>query len=262
MNLLKRRYLLGLIGFAILLLALDRAYVTPILLYQHIDDHGYRSKLSVSPESFARQMEFLKTHRYRVLSLSDYVHLLRDKKRPPRKSVIITFDDGYDDNFSKAYPVLRKMDFPATVFVQTGEVGAPGYLMPEDLAIMSDNGVEIQSHTVTHPFLPDVEPAAVEKELADSKAALEGITEKPVSLFAYPGGGYTPEIARLAEKAGYEAAVTTNRRGRGPLDLFALRRIRVTRTADNLFVFWLQTSGFFNRIEEWRRGDEHKEQNV
>lgn len=241
-----------LLAGGILIFALNRAYVTPVLMYNHIDERSREWKLSVSSDSFARQMEFLKAHRYRVLSLGEYAALLRDKKRIPRKSVVITFDDGYDDVFSQAYPVLRKMGFPATVFVRTDSIRQPGHLTHEDLAIMSENGIEIGSHAVTHAFPPDMASAEIEKEFANSKTILEDIIEKPVTLLSYPGGGYSDAAAKIAENIGYEAAVTTSRKGRGPLDRYAIRRIRISRTADSLVVFWLKTSGFSTWFEEWK----------
>jgi peptidoglycan/xylan/chitin deacetylase (PgdA/CDA1 family) len=237
---------------AALAAALAPLQATPILMYHHIADGQGAGKLDVSPKSFARQMEFLRAHQYRVLDLGTYIRLLKEGKPLPRKAVIVTFDDGYDDNFTNAYPVLRKAGFPATIFVQTAAVGKPGYLTTEDLRILSDGGVEIGGHTVNHAFLPDLDEEAMRREIFDCKTALEEMIGKPVRLFAYPGGGWNAAAARLVREAGYEGAVATKRAPNRPGDPYTLRRIRISRTADSLIVFWFKTSGLYQWIEAFR----------
>lgn len=247
-----KRWMAAALAAAGLYAVLSAGYAVPILMYHHIDERDREWKLSVSPASFARQMEFLKAHRYRVLSLDAYADILSAGKRPPKKSVVITFDDGYDNNFVNAYPVLRKMGFPAVIFYQLNGLGRPGYLTQEDMAILSENGVEIGSHTLTHAFLPGLKTEELKREIADSKTELEKILGRPVRLFSYPGGGYTPEAAQMVREAGYGAAVATNTGPLEPKDVFTLRRIRVSRTSDNLFVYWLVCSGFYHWIEAIR----------
>lgn len=252
MTLFKKRILAGAVILVLGYLALSRLYVTPILMYHHIDERAQEWKMSVSPESFARQMEFLKTHGYRVLSFVEYARLLKAGKKIPKKSIVITFDDGYQDNFTNAYPVLHKMQFPATIFMQIDGIGRAGYLTSEDLAIMSENHIDIGSHTLHHAFLPSVISEVAREEIFESKDKLEEILGKPVLVFAYPGGGHTPESVELVQEAQYEAAAATHDPLGGPLNPYALRRIRISRTADNLFVFWLQVSGFYHIIEDIR----------
>lgn len=232
---------------------LSSQYSTPILMYHHIDYRDQQWKLSVSPESFAKQMEFLKAHQYKVLSLSDYVDRLKHKKHIPKKAVVITFDDGYDNNFINAFPVLKKMGFPATVFIQADGVNRKGYMTDEDIMILLDNEIEIGSHTIHHGFLPNLDTEAKRKEIYDSKSMLEMIIRNPVTLFAYPGGGIDEESRKMVMDAGYEGAVATAPGHQfGAKDPFALKRIRISRTADNLFVFWIKISGFYSLIEEIR----------
>lgn len=241
-------------GFLFLAYAgLSGAYLTPILMYHHIDNRSQEWKLSVSPESFARQMEFLKAHRYRVMPLSEYIELLKTGKKIPKKSVVITFDDGYDDNFTNAFPVLKKMGFPATIFVQVDGIDREGYMASEDLLILMENGIEIGSNTTHHSWLPDLKGAELEQEIAGSKAFLERKFDDPVTLFAYPGGGFTREARQRVVEAGYEGAVVTHPGPGYPnRDPFALKRIRIARSADHLLVFWLKVSGFYTYFDEWR----------
>lgn len=232
---------------------MSRAYSTPVLMYHHVDERWQEWKLSVSPASFARQMEFLKAHRYKVLSLSEYVDILKNKKPIPKKSVVITFDDGYDNNFTEAFPVLKKMEFPATVFVQVDGVGRKGYMTWDDIQILIENGIEIGSHTLHHGFLPDLSEEDVRKEIYESKAVLENKLQRPIPLFSYPGGGFNASARQHVIDAGYAGAVATHPGLKYPdLDPYALKRIRISRTSDNLFVFWLQLSGFYTRYEEIR----------
>lgn len=242
---------------AVLLLAahagLSRAYMTPILMYHHVDERWQEWKLSVSPDSFERQMEFLKAHRYNVLSLGDYIDLLKNKKPIPKKSVVITFDDGYDNNFTEAFPILKKMQFPATIFIQVDGVGRKGYMTWDDILILIENGIEIGSHTVHHGFLPNLSEEEMKKEICESKAQLETHLQRPVPLFSYPGGGFTPAARQAVIDAGYAGAVATHPKHHYPnLDPYALKRIRISRTSDNLFVFWFQLSGFYTYYEEFR----------
>jgi peptidoglycan/xylan/chitin deacetylase (PgdA/CDA1 family) len=236
-------------GFAFM----SRAYTTPILMYHHIDERAQEWKLSVSPESFSRQMEFLKAHQYRVLSLSDYIDRIKNKKQIPHKSVVITFDDGYDNNFLEAFPVLKKMGFPAIIFIQVDGVGRRGYMSWDDIVILLENGIDIGSHTVHHGFLPDLSAEDARNEIYESKAVLESRLQRPIPLFSYPGGGFTPAVRQQVIDAGYLGATATHPGREYPnLDPYALKRIRISRTSDNLFVFWLQLSGFYTLYEEIR----------
>lgn len=235
--------------------ALNRSYMTPILMYHHVDERWQEWKLSVSPESFTRQMEFLKAHRYRVLPLAEYIELLKNKKPIPRKSVVITFDDGYDNNFTEAFPVLKKMGFPATIFVQVGAVGKKGYMTWDDIMILLENGIDIGSHTVDHGFLPDLSDAEARREIYESKALLENRLQRPITTFSYPGGGFNAAARQHVIDAGYVGATATHPGAHKPYpddDPYALKRIRISRTSDNLFVFWLQLSGFYTHYEEIR----------
>ncbi|MDD5771469.1 MAG: polysaccharide deacetylase family protein, partial [Candidatus Omnitrophica bacterium] len=107
------------------LACLASIYQPPVLMYHSVNPKSdpvlYR--LIVTPEAFAKQMEFLKRHNYNVVPLETIGRLLVENKKVPFKTVAITFDDGYEDNYTYAYPVLKKMGFPATIFVIYDEVG-------------------------------------------------------------------------------------------------------------------------------------------
>lgn len=229
-------------------------YVIPVLMYHSIDYKDKITKLSLSPESFERQMEFLHKHRYNVLPLEKIVPYIRKEERVPPRTLAITFDDGYYNNYKYAYPVLKKYNLPATIFVIINKIGTPGYLSWEEIKEMSDSGVvTIGSHTMAHLWLPDVAPQVLEKEVNESKRILEKKLGKDVRLFCYPIGAYDKKVEKAVEGAGYACAVTTNPgRLRSSGDAYAIKRIKISRTSDNLFVFWFETSGIYTWLKEHR----------
>jgi len=218
-------------------------YETPVLMYHLVDEPVKESSVYVRPDSFERQMEFLKLHRYRVVPLEELLADIQMGRKIPAKTVAITFDDGTIDNFTNAFPVLRKMHFPATIFMITSNIGRPGWLSEEDLKILSESGVTIGSHTVNHAFLPELSPEEVRFELTASKKRLEDLLGHEVRLFSYPAGGVTPAIEQAVKDAGYAGAVTTNY-GSVRNDPYAMHRVKVSDSSRNLFRFWTKVSGF------------------
>lgn len=235
------------LGFLILLaLVFQRQfYEVPVLMYHRVELSDRGSGVYVRPENFEKQMEFLKVHRYHVMPLETLVRELKAGHRIPPRSVAITFDDGTLDNIKNAFPVLKKMGFPAVVFMITENIGRPGWLSEEDLKILDEGGVSIGSHTLSHAFLPELSFSQVQEEIAGSKKILEGILGHEVALFSYPAGGVTPQIRELVEKAGYVGAVTTNY-GKERHNPYALHRIKVGDSSGNLFNFLAKTSGFYS----------------
>jgi len=236
---------------------LKTAYVVPVLMYHSIDHNDQKTKLSVSPESFERQVKFLADNHYNVVLLPEVVGYVTGKKRIPPKTVAITFDDGFLNNYQFAYPVLKKYKIPATIFVITGKIGTPGFVNEEQVKEMADSGVmAIGSHTVSHKWLPSFDDPALRRELVDSKAFLEAITGQPVDIFCYPIGAHDKRVQQAAKDAGYVAAVATNPgKAASWHDPYAIKRIKISRTSDNLFVFWMETSGYYTSIKEFRDTD-------
>ena len=220
-------------------------YEAPILMYHHVGDPTEKSSLNISAGTFERQMEFLKVHRYHVITLEDLVGHYRLGQPVPWNTVAITFDDGYLDNFKNAFPVLKKMGFPATIFVITGNIGKDNWLNEEDLRVLEASSITIGSHTVNHAFFPDLKRDEIVSELRESRNRLEKILAHPVFLFSYPAGGVTKQSKALVAKEGYRGAVTTNY-GDQLKDLYALHRIKATEANGSLFNFWLKVSGIYH----------------
>jgi len=231
-------------------------YVVPIVMYHKIDGNSATSRLSVSPESFRTQMGFLKTHKYNVVKLEDLAGMVRENKLPS-KTIAITFDDGYEDNYLKAYPVLKEFNLPATIFIIPAMIGNDGYLTWDQVIEMSESGViTIGSHSLSHPWLTGQADQVLDSEIMGSKRAIKSHTRKDVYAFSYPLGVFNKNVREKVIKAGYKIAVATNPGKKYPKhDLFAMKRLRISSTSDNLFVFWFEITGFYTWIKEHRDKD-------
>ncbi len=212
----------------------------PILIYHRIADIP-GDRLSVSPDKFAMQMKYLQTHGYNSISLEElYVHLTEGVKLP-KKSVIITFDDAYDDNFLNALPLMQKYGMRGTVFAITNWIDKdndwenyPGKpichtMSWEQLRAWNAAGMEIGSHSMAHPALVCLTDDAMLNDLAGSKLELEKQLGILINFIAYPYGVCDARVKKITKQAGYLAAVAIYTGS--PLwsnDLFGLRRIVVS----------------------------------
>ena len=157
----------------------------PILMYHAVGDEPWGiASLFVRPDDLEEQLIYLKENGYTTITFED-VGRLDEIEKP----VMLTFDDGYDDNYTQLLPLLKKHNAKATVFVITGEIGKPYYLTEEQIQEMSASGhISIQSHTVTHPFLSDLNEEQLEDELLGSKKTLARLTGKEPFVICYPTG--------------------------------------------------------------------------
>ena len=248
----------GIIFFSGTKLFLDRIYVPVILMYHSVGEKttaldGYGPKLSVSRDAFQKQMRFLSEWGYRVISLEEFIERIKAGKKIPARTVAITFDDGLKNNFTDAYPILKEYGFPATIFVITDSVEKEKFLTWNDISIMQENNISMGSHTASHAWLPDLDEMGLFAELLGSKAMLENRTGKSVKTLSYPLGGFNDKVKDAARKLGYIGAVATNPGPAYPArDPYALKRIRISMTSNNLFSFWIETSGYYTFIKEIR----------
>jgi len=241
---------------AVVVLYAKTQYIVPVIMYHNIDEHSAASRLSVSPESFKRQMNFLKSHKYNVVKLEDLAGMLNENKLPS-KTIAITFDDGYENNYTNAYPVLKKLGLQATIFIIPAMIGTDGYLTWGQVIEMSESGfIEIGSHAMTHPWLPTQPKENLDPEIRGSKLAIESRLNKEANSFSYPLGGFNKDVREKVIEARYKIAVSTNPGKKYPKhDLFAMKRLRISSTSDNLFVFWFEITGFYTWIKEHRDKD-------
>ena len=226
-------------------------YTVPILMYHNVAHTDEYRTNTVSPEHFEQQMAYLKNHGFRVLSFAELVQLTKTGQPLPRKSAVITFDDGYADNYERAYGILRKYGYPAIIFVPTDLMNTDGYLTWGQMKEMADNGITIGSHTRWHAYLPDLTPAEQKDEIFGSKQAIEQNLGFPADYFSYPIGGFSEEIKQLVKEAGYQGAAATNRGyDRLNKDVFELKRIRFGDKDGRNDYLWIKLSGYYNLFRE------------
>lgn len=209
----------------------------PVLMYHHIrlfDDPNDKigTNLSVPPDNFAKQLDYIKSKGYAPVTFNDLL-----SGDLPDKPAILTFDDGYDNFYANAYPELKKRSMKAVVFIMTGPIGKTGSMTESELKEISSNGIEIGSHTVTHPDLTIISHDKAVKEITDSKNTLENIIGKKVISFCYPSGKYNADVENIVKSVDYNFAVTTNGGVTTFENLFALNRFRVNNdTSVNSFL--------------------------
>ncbi|MFH1457588.1 MAG: polysaccharide deacetylase family protein [Candidatus Omnitrophota bacterium] len=259
---LKRLLIVILLVILVFFLALGIIscnYVAPILMYHSINlKVPFGNRMVVSVKSFERQMRFLKDHRYNVVPLETLADLVREQKKIPPKTVAITFDDGYKDNYTLAFPVLKKYNLCATIFVILDEIDRPqgDRLSWQDLFAMRDSGLmTIGSHCLgPEPLINSKSEEEIKRQITESKRILEERLGRGIYAFSYPEGRFTPQIKQWVREAGYKFAVVTNPGKKFPNDdVLALKRLRISDTSDSLFVFWVESSGYYNFIREHRR---------
>jgi peptidoglycan/xylan/chitin deacetylase (PgdA/CDA1 family) len=227
---------------------------------------GEDASLIATPRAvFAWQMRWLHEHGYQVIPLSRLVQCLRNGHQLPPRSIVITFDDGFESVYTHAYPVLADYEFPATVFLVAGYCGLENNWPNQPAAVPSQplmtwtqiceldrNGIEFGAHSITHPLLDQLVSGDVEREILDSKATVEDQVGHAIELFAYPYGRYNETVKRIVSRA-YTGACSTRlgvvRPGSDPL---ALDRIEVHYVA-NLRLFQGLSRPWFSSYLGMRR---------
>ncbi len=201
---------------------------TVFLMYHEIEmpsrricqqEPGY-ARYVVAEFEFRAQMQYLKKEGWSGLSVAEALSF------PSGRCVTITFDDGCETDLLAAAPILRDAGFNATFFVTSGKVGTPGYLSPDQLKELYSLGFEIGCHSMTHPYLTELDEAGLRREICEAKSQLEQITGSPVEHFSCPGGRYDQRVVEFARKAGYRTLSTSRiHANSAKTDRFALGRV-------------------------------------
>ena len=214
----------------------DRAI---ILMYHSIADRPEHFN-SVSPVNFELQMRYLKDAQIPVISLRELVRRLAANE-PLGGAIVFTFDDGFRNNLTDAYPVLRKYNFPATIFSVSDHMKNQNedgieQLSLEELRKLQRTGlIDIEAHTKTHPHLPQISKEEQLEEVVGSKMALEKAIEKKITLFAYPYGQFNDDSVAIVRNSGFEAAVTVSEGTVSPrADMFRLPRVSIDRSTSQV----------------------------
>jgi peptidoglycan/xylan/chitin deacetylase (PgdA/CDA1 family) len=238
--------------------ALPRAYDVPIFMYHNIDN--VKDMLSVSPKNFERQMKFLKDRKYNTIGLNDLVSLIANNKKIPANTVLITFDDGYENLYTNAYPILKKYNISATMFIIVGNHDRPNYLNRQQLKELADNGIDMGDHTLNHAWLPTTDDKNLAVEISDSKKELESIIGKRVDFISYPLGGFDQRVRTAVMRAGYKAACATHPgRFSANNDLYALKRIKITNKDNGMMIsYWFKATGYYTWFRDRTRKERMK----
>jgi peptidoglycan/xylan/chitin deacetylase (PgdA/CDA1 family) len=240
---------IGAIGFTFWLR--DR-YVVPILTYHHVGELTDKNLAlnTVSTSSFEYQMAFLKRRGYHVISFDDLVEGMNKGYSFARNTVVIHFDDGYKDNYTNAFPILKKYQLPAMVFLVSDSVGTAGFVTWEQVKEMERFNFLAGAHTRHHQYLPRLSYEQAQDEIQGSKKVIEQNLGHTIDYFVYPAGGFNEQVKSLMMEAGYKAAATTNRgRDRLNQDLFELNRIRI-KDSDRGMAMWAKLSGYYNLFRQ------------
>jgi peptidoglycan/xylan/chitin deacetylase (PgdA/CDA1 family) len=222
-----------------------RTATVPILMYHHISDapttNVLDQSLTVTPTLFSSQLDFLKQQGYHSITLNQLMDALYYGGPLPKKPIILTFDDGYEDAYQFAYPLLKAHGFSGMFYIITGKVGWQGQATWDQLRTMLANGMQMGSHTVHHVDMGDTyqaSPALAQQEAQISQSDLQSHLGIPIQHFCYPNGGpfkgndtaLQDAVVNLLAQQGYVSATTDP----GPtgitqssLSTLALLRLRI-----------------------------------
>ena len=212
--------------------AVNKSAAVMVLCYHRLEPKPRpNDQLAITPQQFEQEMQALKDNSFSVIPMQDFLAWRRGDKDIPPKSAVVTIDDGYVSGYDTAWPILKKFNYPFTMFVYINYINSGGKSISWDqLAEMRDAGVDIESHTYSHADLrnpndkfavdkhnyeliqKDVQTLGqdgwLRKEISDSKAVLEKQLGIKVNCLAYPFGKYNEKVRAMVKEAGYEAAFT------------------------------------------------------
>ncbi|SFI09357.1 polysaccharide deacetylase family protein [Selenomonas caprae] len=183
----------------------------PVLNYHQINDRD-ENALTVHTDQFETQMKYLADNGYHTITPDEMISAWDEGRPLPDKPVIITFDDGYADNYRNAFPILEKYNLRGTIFLISDYVSTyPNYLTWSQAAEMQESGlINFESHTLSHAQLDSTSPEETWNQLDGSKKALEWKLGKTINFLAYPCGSYDEELQQRVKDAGYKGAFTVN----------------------------------------------------
>jgi peptidoglycan/xylan/chitin deacetylase (PgdA/CDA1 family) len=174
--------------------------------------------------TFRSQIDWLRKNGWHGLSVTEALQY------PSEKSVALTFDDGCETDLITAAPILLQAGFHATFYVTTGFLDKPSYMSTAQLRQLSDLGLEIGCHSMTHPYLDDIGADELRREVVDARLRLQDVTGSAVDHFSCPGGRYDERTVTLAKQTGYRSLATSRvHMNFASTDTFALGRVPVMR---------------------------------
>ncbi len=211
----------------------------PILVYHHVrKQEGWSKatwswKMTVSPDIFEKQIQWMSEHGYNTITLDDFVAIMKGEKLAPPKPIVITFDDNNVSQYDIALPILEKYNMIGVFYLVTNRLTQKGVVDAAMAKDMSDRGMDIQSHTLDHATMTNLTLKRLDEELLGSKKVLEDLTGKPVRHVAYPSTAQNKTVRERTKAAGYTTGTIMDPRSATVKDdFFKLPRIMITDDTD------------------------------
>lgn len=212
----------------------SNSFKIPILIFHGIRDarpfdNLMQLRYNVSPASLEKELAYLNDNGYTSITFDELRKIIEGNEVPPAKPIIISFDDGWKDQFTNAFPLLEKYRLNATFFIYTNAIGKEYFMSWDDVKKMARAGMQIGGHTESHPYLPTTPEKQVKEEIEGGKIAIEKELGTKITAFAYPFGHYTDDAIKFAKEAGFmEARTTYPGEFHTKNDLYTLKGIEVT----------------------------------
>jgi peptidoglycan/xylan/chitin deacetylase (PgdA/CDA1 family) len=227
----------------------------PVLMYHNI--HPDTSIISISPETFSHQIEWLYKQGYKALGLSFLIDHMRNGKEIPDNSIFLTFDDGYAGLHKYVFPKLLRYGFSSTIFLVSGYCGQnndwPGQLsniprMPllswDQIQEMDEHGIEFGAHTASHPKLDELKPDEIKEEIRGSKELIEKRLGHKITSFAYPYGRFNGTVKGIVEGEFLGACSTIVGFVNPSSDPYVIERIDINLTKELWMFRGLKSAAF------------------
>lgn len=217
-----------------------KIYGVPVLNYHQVNDEKH-SALTLHVDQFREQMEYIHNKGYNTITLAQLYDYLENGTELPNKPIVITFDDGYVDNYKNVLPILKEYNMKATLFMISDAANTPGFVSTEQMHQMEAGGFDIQGHTNHHKILTKIAPTELPDALLGGKTSLEGILGEPIEYLAYPGGFNDMLVQYVTKQSGYKMAFTVQPGTVQPGDnLYALNRLAIFQGDTPYLSFWLR----------------------
>ena len=227
--------------------------IFPILTFHSLSKHKESNKYVVTEEDFVVHLEYLETHNYNCILAEDYsISLLERTYKLPKKSVMITFDDGHATDYTIALPILKKYNLKATFFITTDFIGQEGYLNPRQIKVLAGSGMSVHSHAKTHSFLDELSDDQIKIELDESKKTIENILGKPVQYISMPGGRYNERVIEIARQLNYTALFCSNP--------YYFKKMDDINIVGRCMIKYVHTESNFHKVIRSRRVEQKKAQ--